>query len=121
MSEPNEQRTRAGDTAIADTITSMVIALILETPGVARLTGRQRKSLESEGERLKSAKQSKSVRVVIKNDALSINMNIIVIFGKPIPEIARLIQDETKKQVNAKYPHLTLAAVNVWVDGVSYN
>ena len=104
-----------------DTITVMVIALVLDTPGVARLTDRKGSGKAGESSRAKNAKPSKSVRVMMKDSAVSINARVIAAYGKPIPETARRIQDEIKKQVNERFPHLTLTAVNVWVDGVSFD
>ncbi len=121
MANDNEQASRVPDAIAADMIAKIVIALVLDTPGVARLTGSRRSRREDDEGRAKSAKFSKSVRIVIKNDILSINMRIITAFGRPIPEIARKIQNDTKSRVEKEFPYLNLAAVNVWVDGVSFD
>ena len=120
MSNNAEQKARVADAVAIEAITGMLVAMALDTPGVARLAERVDNRLDAKSGKAKNAKQYKSVRVVIKNDILSINMRIIASFGKPIPEIARRLQNEAKDRVREEFPHLTLAAVNVWIDGVSF-
>ena len=106
MTTKNEsQPKRLSGSSTADTIATVISTLLMETAGVARLVGRQ----------------SKGVRVLIKDDSIQVNIRFIADFGKPIPEIARLIQNQAKDIVANEFKDYRLTSVNVWVEGIRFN
>jgi len=110
----SEDSQKTIERAIADRIAAIVYA----TPGVAGLSAGSR-----ETERLASAdkQRHKEIRVGFKDLAVQINIHLNVIFGKPIPEIVRLIQRKAKAMFDREFPEYDLTAVNVRVDGVRFD
>ncbi|MCL2165986.1 MAG: Asp23/Gls24 family envelope stress response protein [Clostridiales bacterium] len=109
-----EEQQKKAASVIAESIHQMV----LNTPGVEKLsrravTGLNRKKTEK--------KTSKGVRVTIRNNSLLLNIHIVIRFGKSIPELARQIQKDAKEFLLRSYPDLQLSAVNVWVDSVRFD
>jgi uncharacterized alkaline shock family protein YloU len=62
----------------------------------------------------------KGVRVALKDDTALVDVHITAVFGKPIPEKARHIQQEVKNLFHREFAAYHLRAVNIWVDSVSF-
>ena|GEM_PF-3178584 len=108
-----EQQKRA-----ASVIAQSIHQLVLDTPGVEKLSRRAASGLN----RKKTEKTtSKGVRVTIRNTAILLNIHIVIRFGQSIPEVARQIQNNAKEFILRSYPDLQLSAVNVWVDSVRFD
>ena len=125
MTAPNEPernessgREEEKQRLITDAIADQINVLILTTPGAGQLYG---KSMASLGKKKSKKQPSKAVRVVLKEKTISLNIHLVVDFGKPIPEIARRIQNEAKALIGRSYPEYELLAINVWVDGVRFS
>ena len=103
---------------VAAVIAEKMSVLALGAPGVDRLS---RRAVADPGRKKKMRKPAKGVRVSIKDEAIRMNIHIVVDFGKSIPDIARKIQNEAKSLIQREYPDYTLSAVNVWVDGVRFD
>ena len=99
MAEESEKKT-------AETISAKVSDLVLQAAGVARLPGKAQ------------TRQKKGIKAVVKDKRVTVNIHIVVDFGRPIPEIARLIQGEVKNLMKKEFPDQLLQGVNIWVDGI---
>ncbi len=62
---------------------------------------------------------AKGVKVELKEADAVINLNIIVIYGSKIPDIAAKIQDNVKNAVETM-TGLHVAEINIYVQGVSF-
>ena len=63
---------------------------------------------------------TRGVRIELgENNAVSVNLTIIVDYGSPIPEVAGNIQENVKKAIETM-SGLTVTSVNVHVSGVSF-
>ena len=98
-----------------DDVYAALSALVLDTFGVYRLTGGA--SVEP-GKRPGARSPKRGIRVVFRDNAIQVDIRIVVYFGIPIPEIARRIQKDTKEFFDRVCPQDHVSAVNVWVDGV---
>lgn len=102
----------------AELIGGKIGALVLQTAGVAKLSG---SAIAGLSEKVGVKKPAKGIRVVLKDDTVLVDIHIVAVFGRSIPEIARFIQKETKSLFNEEFPSYHLTAVNVWIDGLSFN
>jgi uncharacterized alkaline shock family protein YloU len=68
----------------------------------------------------KAKKPVRAIRVALKDNTVSVDVHIVVVFGKPIPETARHIQREIKNLFNREFSFYHLRAVNVWADDVTF-
>jgi len=82
------------------TIHPRIRDLVLSTSGVMELT--------------------KDIRVSVKERRVQISIHISVVFGKPIPEIAKQIQNKAKDLFLRDFSQYQLEAVNIWVDSVRF-
>ena len=106
----------------AGTIAGQIGALIRDIPDVGQSSGLPQAEVNTKANKKASKKKPvKSVRVIIKETAVTVNIHIIIDFGKSIPEITRRIQNEVKALLQREYADYLLTAVNVWVDGVRFN
>ena len=63
---------------------------------------------------------TRGVRIELgENNAVSVNLTIIVDYGSPVPEVAGNIQENVKKAIETM-SGLTVTSVNVHVSGVSF-
>ena len=103
---------------IAKKIAGRISSLVLGTAGVDRLSGW---SLTGSGRKKGPRQPVNGVRIIVKDDKVRADVHIVVSFGKSIPEIARRIQKDAKELIELEFPELSLAAVNVQVDGVRFD
>jgi len=61
---------------------------------------------------------SKGIKVDIKDEGVTIDIHIVVMYGVRIPEMAWTIQEKVKKEVE-KITGLDVLKVNIHIDGVS--
>jgi|GEM_PF-7000825 len=104
--------------ALADGVAEKVSRLVLDVDGVYRLSGKAPPGLSK---KQKERRPRKGVRVAVKENTILINIQIIVRFGRPIPDIARRIQNKTRDFISSEYRDYQLVAVNVRVDGVEFD
>ena len=109
--EENRKRTIGG-------ITRALGSLVMDTPGVYRVTGM---AIPGQGKVRKDKTPTKGIRVSIKEEGLLVNIHVAVTFGRPIPEIARVIQNAAKDMLQRDYPAYGLIAVNVSVNSVHFD
>jgi len=102
----------------AGAIAGQIGALIRDMPEVDSSSG----SAQAEAAKKAHDKKTvKSVRAIMKDSTVIVNIHMNIDFGKSIPEITRRIQSEVKTFLHHEYPDYALTAVNVWVDGVRFN
>ena len=71
-----------------EVITTIVVAAIRDVEGVVGLSG----NLSDDVKGMLSKKSSKGVRVVLGEDNVSVECNLVVLYGHPVVEIARNVQ-----------------------------
>lgn len=102
----------------ADIIAADIDELIRGIPGADLPYGKKSAGLEK---KTKTKKSRKGVRITIRDNSVRVYIQIVVGFGKPIPEIARSIQRKVKDLINRVFPDYQIAAINIQVTGVRFN
>ena len=102
---------------LAKTIAGKINRLVQLTEGVDRVSGW---SLAG-GKNAENKQPASGVRVTVKEDKVRIDVHIVAVFGRAIPEIARRIQKEAQEMFRRDYPKLHMSSVNVRVDGVRFD
>ena len=103
---------------VAAILTERIGVLILATPGVVRLS---RSVMSGMSNKNKTRKPAKGIRITIKDNAIRVNIHIVVRFGESIPVIARQIQNEAKILIQRDFPDFDLSGINIRVDGVRFD
>ena len=102
---------------VASEIAGILSGFVMGIAGVYRISG-----MSESGQKKKNKKKiAKGIRVTIKERFISVNLHVAVHFGKPIPEIARLIQNEVKMLIDRDYPGYRLQVINIYVNSVRFD
>lgn len=97
-----------------DVIASIAAAAVTEVEGVCGLSANM-------AELLNKKSLSKGVKMTLgENDAISIDCNVIALYGHPVMDLAKNIQTAVSDAI-ASMTGLSVAAVNVNVCGVAMN
>lgn len=97
-----------------EVIASIAAAAVNEVEGVCGLSANM-------AELLNKKSLSKGVKLTLKeNDAISVDCNVIALYGHPVMEIAKNVQIAVSEAI-AAMTGLSVAAVNVNVCGVAMN
>ena len=108
--------------AIAESLADSIAGLVLRVPGVNKLSGRLSTGFSKKAKAKAQAKRPrKGVRVTIREKTIYVSIQIMVDFGKSIPDIARQIQKETKEFIDKEYTDYQLSSVNIRVDGFQFS
>lgn len=100
----------------ANAIANIVTNATLRCPGVV---GISTKSFTEEiANLLRVESPSKGVEINISDDKVNVNIFVIVSYGTNIPELADLIANNVKSDLE-KYTGLTVSSINVNVVGIS--
>ena len=94
--------------------------LVMRTPGVYSIAGMANPD-QRNSKREGKSRVTKGVRVVVKDNQIRVSLHVTIDFGRPIPEIARLIQHQAKALIERDFPTYTLLAVNIAVNSVHFN
>ncbi len=118
MSEAREYITRTeenGDIHISEDVLTMIAgAAALEVEGIAGLMG------NNFGDQLLGKKNfNRGVGILREDEALIINISIVIKYGFAVPELARKVQEAIVASVEAT-SGLTVKAVNIRVGSVVF-
>ena len=120
MSEMKEYISRAdelGNIHISEDVLAVIAAAAaLEVEGVHSLAA----NLGSDLAELLGGKKNlaKGIRIQVAEQAVTVDISIIVKYGYLIPDVAKAVQDAVSSSVESM-SSLTVAAVNVNVSGIS--
>ena len=120
MSEMKEYISRAdelGNIHISEDVLAVIAAAAaLEVEGVHSLAA----NLGSDLAELLGGKKNlaKGIRIRVAEQAVTVDISIIVKYGYLIPDVAKAVQDAVSSSVESM-SSLTVAAVNVNVSGIS--
>ncbi len=105
-----------GSVQIADDVVAMIAALAAsEVEGVSSVVGDITNEVMS---KVAVKKLTKGVRVDLADNAVTIDLSIMMGFGYPIPETSRQVQEKVKNSVETM-TGLTVEDVNIRVASVN--
>ncbi len=107
----------SGMIRISDDVVAKIAGMAaLETPGIAAMSGGL-----SEGwaKRLSGKNVQKGVTVEVGQLEAAIDLRIIVLYGTPIHEVSRMLQQNVREAVESM-TGLKIVEVNVKVEGVAF-
>jgi uncharacterized alkaline shock family protein YloU len=112
-----EIESEEGTIKIADEVVSIITGLAAtEIEGVAGMSGGLAGGI---AEMLGRKNLSKGVKVEVDENSASVDVFVIIEYGKTIPDVAWQIQDNVKQAVEGM-TGLDVKAVNVHVQGVNF-
>lgn len=112
-----EIESEEGTIKIADEVVSIITGLAAtEIEGVAGMSGGLAGGI---AEMLGRKNLSKGVKVEVDENAASVDVYVIIEYGKTIPDVAWQIQDNVKQAIEGM-TGLDVKAVNVHVQGVNF-
>lgn len=121
MAENKELITRpeaGGTISYSEDVIAIISSLAAsEIQGVAGMSGDFKSGL---GELLGRKDLSKGIKAHITNEEVVIDMNIVVVHGSIIPDVALNIQKSVKRAVEGM-TGLKVVGVNVFIQGVQIN
>ncbi|MDG0793372.1 Asp23/Gls24 family envelope stress response protein [Cohnella ginsengisoli] len=102
---------------ISDDVVATIAGLAaLETPGVAAMSGGMSEGL---AKRLSGKNAQKGVSVEVGQLEAAIDLRIVVLYGSPIQEVGRRLQENVREAVE-NMTGLRVVEVNVKVEGVAF-
>jgi uncharacterized alkaline shock family protein YloU len=112
-----EIESEEGTIKIADEVVSIITGLAAtEIEGVAGMSGGLAGGI---AEMLGRKNLSKGVKVEVNENSASVDVYVIIEYGKTIPDVAWQIQDNVKQAIEGM-TGLDVKAVNVHVQGVNF-
>lgn len=106
-----------GSIKIADEVVSIITGLAAtEIEGVAGMSGGIAGGI---ADMLGRKNLSKGVKVEVDEESASVDVYVVIEYGKAIPDVAWQIQDNVKQAIEGM-TGLTVKAVNVHVQGVNF-
>ncbi|MFW6001388.1 MAG: Asp23/Gls24 family envelope stress response protein [Halanaerobium sp.] len=112
-----EIESEEGKIKIADEVVSIITGLAAtEVEGVAGMSGGIAGGI---AEMLGRKNLSKGVKVEVDENSASVDVYVIIEYGKTIPDVAWQIQDNVKQAIEGM-TGLEVKAVNVHVQGVNF-
>ncbi len=119
MSEMKEYISRAdelGNIHISEDVLAVIAAAAaLEVEGVSALAANLGSDI---AELLGKKNLAKGVRIQVTDDAVSVDISVMVKFGYTIPEVAKAVQEAVQSSVESM-SSLTVTCVNVNVGGIT--
>jgi uncharacterized alkaline shock family protein YloU len=110
-----EQKGDSGNVKISDdAIASIAYIAACDVDGVAGLDGGNAAAL---AEALGVKDPTKGIKVAMMQDSVSLDINIIAIFGREVSDVASEVQDKVKESIETM-TGLAVNRVNVNINGV---
>lgn len=105
-----------GSVNISDEVVAVMASLAAEgVSGVASMSGGMAVGI---AELIGKKNFSKGVKITKNENALTLDLSLVVEYGSKIPDVAWEVQDKVKSEIETM-TGLTVAGVNVSVDGIS--
>ena len=121
MSETKEYISRAdelGNIHISEDVLAVIAAAAaLEVEGVGTLAANLGTDI---AELLGKKNLAKGVRIQMEDDAVTVDISVMVKYGYTIPDVAKAVQEAVRNSVEAM-SSLAVASVNVNVGGITLN
>ena len=104
-----------GEVNIADDVVTIIAALAAtEVDGVRSMAGNITKDLVG---KLSGKNLSRGVRVLVKDDVVTVDLDLNLEYGKSIPQTSRLVQEKVKSSIESM-TGLRVEEVNIHIAGV---
>lgn len=119
--EPSEQpevaaEQPAGSVEISDSVVAKIaFEACRETEGVHALGGATSRALSS----LRGDHRTTGVSVDLRDDVVDLDLNLVVAYGRSIPQVAQECRDRVRERVEA-ITGLTVKAINVVVSDIYF-
>ena len=121
MSETKEYISRAdelGNIHISEDVLAVIAAAAaLEVEGVGTLAANLGTDI---AELLGKKNLAKGVRIQMEDDAVTVDISVMVKYGYTIPDVAKAVQEAVRNSVESM-SSLAVASVNVNVGGITLN
>lgn len=116
--ELDEDKSELGKVEISPEVIEVIAGIAAsEVNGVASLRGNFASDV---AEKLGRKNHGKGVKVELGEDAITVDVSVVIKYGVSVPEVARLIQENVKKALQTMTA-IRLEAVNVHVVGVQFD
>ncbi len=116
--ELEEEKSELGKVEISPDVIEVIAGIAAsEVAGVATMRGNFATDV---AEKLGRKNHGKGVKVELGDDAITVDVSVVITYGVSVPDVARLIQENVKQALQTMTA-INLEAVNVHVVGVHFD
>lgn len=116
--ELEEEKSELGKVEISPDVIEVIAGIAAsEVAGVANMRGNFATGV---AEKLGRKNHGKGVKVDLGEDAITVDVSVVITYGVSVPEVARLIQENVKQALQTMTA-IALEAVNVHIVGVHFD
>lgn len=102
-----------------DVVATIAGLATTEVDGVAAMASATSGLADIFGIKQNARNFTKGVRLEIEGDQVDVNLNIIIDYGFPVPEVAQNVQENVKKAIETM-TGLTARQIDIYVQGISF-